>query len=87
MHAEGERVLKALAPGERVVLLDERGRDLTSQAMAQLIAQVGALSQFAFVGNWGAWVGWGGVVPGVDHCSTRSVRGLVRVGCETGLAL
>jgi 23S rRNA (pseudouridine1915-N3)-methyltransferase len=30
-------VLKAIAPGERVVLLDERGRDASSEDMARLL--------------------------------------------------
>lgn len=40
MGHEGERVLKALSPGDRVVLLDERGRDLSSEDLARLLAQV-----------------------------------------------
>lgn len=40
---EGERVLKAVAPGERLVLLDERGRDISSEELAQLLAQVSGL--------------------------------------------
>lgn len=38
---EGERVLKAVAPGERLVCLDERGRDLSSEDFARLLAQAG----------------------------------------------
>lgn len=38
---EGERVLRALQPADRVVLLDERGRDVSSEDMARLLAQVG----------------------------------------------
>ncbi len=34
---EGERVLKALAPSDRVILLDERGQDLTSTDLASLL--------------------------------------------------
>lgn len=35
---EGERVLKALQPSDRVVLLDERGRDMSSEDLANLLA-------------------------------------------------
>jgi 23S rRNA pseudoU1915 N3-methylase RlmH len=38
---EGERVLKSLQPSDRVVLLDERGRDASSEDIARLLAQVG----------------------------------------------
>lgn len=38
---EGERVLRALQPADRVVLLDERGRDVSSEDLARLLAQVG----------------------------------------------
>ena len=37
---EGERVLKSLQPSDRVVLLDERGRDASSEDIARLLAQV-----------------------------------------------
>ncbi|EFN59390.1 hypothetical protein CHLNCDRAFT_137874 [Chlorella variabilis] len=36
---EGERVLKVLQPSDRVVLLDERGRDISSEDLARLLAQ------------------------------------------------
>lgn len=50
-RVEGERILAALKPGERVVVLDERGRHLPSQAFA---AQLGGwrdqgVRQVAFV--------------------------------------
>lgn len=35
------KVLKALSPGERVVLLDERGRAATSEDIARLISHAG----------------------------------------------
>lgn len=35
------QVLKTLSPGERVVLLDERGRDVSSEDIARLIAAAG----------------------------------------------
>ncbi|KAF8072559.1 RNA methyltransferase [Scenedesmus sp. PABB004] len=38
---EAEKVLKAIAPGERVVLLDERGREVSSEDVARLIAAAG----------------------------------------------
>jgi len=38
---EGERVLKAVGSGERLVVLDERGRAVTSEDVAQLIARGG----------------------------------------------
>ena len=37
---EGERVLKSLQPSDRVVLLDERGRDASSEDMAQVGGRV-----------------------------------------------
>ena len=37
------QVLKALAAGERVVLLDERGRDISSEDMAKMIAAAGEI--------------------------------------------
>jgi len=47
---EGERVLKLLTPDDFVVVLDERGQDLTSEGMAELIADVGdrGLSRMVF---------------------------------------
>mmetsp|Transcript_21651 Transcript_21651/g.54504 ORF Transcript_21651/g.54504 Transcript_21651/m.54504 type:complete len:208 (-) Transcript_21651:202-825(-) len=39
--AEGERVLKLLTPTDYVVVLDERGKDVTSEGMAKLIADAG----------------------------------------------
>lgn len=39
--ADGERVLKHVAPGDRVILLDERGASLTSPALANLVAKAG----------------------------------------------
>ena len=38
---EGERVLKAVGPGERLVVLDERGRAVTSEDVARIIARAG----------------------------------------------
>jgi 23S rRNA (pseudouridine1915-N3)-methyltransferase len=35
---EGERVLKSIAAGERLVVLDERGKDVTSNDVAELLA-------------------------------------------------
>jgi len=36
---EGERVLKSVRAGERLVVLDERGRDLKSENFAEILAQ------------------------------------------------
>jgi 23S rRNA (pseudouridine1915-N3)-methyltransferase len=36
---EGERVLKSVRAGERLIVLDERGRDLRSENFADIIAQ------------------------------------------------
>lgn len=36
---ESEKVLKALNPGERLVALDERGKDISSEDVATLLAQ------------------------------------------------
>ncbi len=38
---EGERVLRIIQPSDRVVLLDERGRELTSEGLAELLAWAG----------------------------------------------
>lgn len=38
---EGERVLKAIGNSERLVVLDERGRAVSSEDMAQLLARAG----------------------------------------------
>ena len=39
--AEGERLLRAIGPRDRVVLLDERGKDISSPGLAELIAAAG----------------------------------------------
>lgn len=36
---EGERVLKSVNPGERLIVLDERGRDVKSEDFAKILAQ------------------------------------------------
>jgi len=41
MQSEAERVLKLITPQERVVVLDERGKDITSEGLANLIAKAG----------------------------------------------
>lgn len=48
---EGEAILAALQPGDRVVLLDERGRELTSREFADAINRrmVGGLRRLVFV--------------------------------------
>ncbi|MEW5317516.1 MAG: hypothetical protein WDW38_008805 [Sanguina aurantia] len=38
---EGEKVLKAILPGERVVILCERGKELTSEGLADLLRKAG----------------------------------------------
>ncbi|KAK3259240.1 hypothetical protein CYMTET_31755 [Cymbomonas tetramitiformis] len=40
-RAEGERFLKAVTPRDRVVILDERGREITSEGLADMIAKAG----------------------------------------------
>ena len=47
------QVLKALAAGERVVLLDERGRDISSEDMAKMIAAAGGTEGRAAVWSHG----------------------------------
>ncbi|KAL6747510.1 hypothetical protein V8C86DRAFT_2907781 [Haematococcus lacustris] len=47
--AEGEKVRAALAPGDFVVLLDERGREVSSEGMARLIAAAGDRSASSLV--------------------------------------
>lgn len=39
-QAEGERILAELKPGDLMILLDERGRQLTSRQFAQYIEQL-----------------------------------------------
>ena len=49
MEAEGERVMKHIDARDYVVLMDERGKDITSEAMAKLLADAGdadALAEF-----------------------------------------
>lgn len=41
VRAEGDRVLKALGPADVVVALDERGREATSEGLADLLAEAG----------------------------------------------
>eukprot|EP00232_Nephroselmis_pyriformis_P009325 CAMPEP_0182876060 /NCGR_PEP_ID=MMETSP0034_2-20130328/13927_1 /TAXON_ID=156128 /ORGANISM="Nephroselmis pyriformis, Strain CCMP717" /LENGTH=187 /DNA_ID=CAMNT_0025008829 /DNA_START=229 /DNA_END=792 /DNA_ORIENTATION=+ len=41
--SEGERVMKQLTARDHVIILDERGKDLTSEEFAALIADVGDL--------------------------------------------
>lgn len=41
LEAEGDRVMKHLAPNDFVVLMDERGENLTSEALSALIADAG----------------------------------------------
>jgi 23S rRNA (pseudouridine1915-N3)-methyltransferase len=48
---EGDRILAALRPGERLVALDERGKSLTSEGFAQRLGvfRDGGSRQLAFV--------------------------------------
>lgn len=39
VQAEGERVLKILRPQDRVIVLDERGKEATSERVAEMIAE------------------------------------------------
>ena len=39
--AEGERLLKLVGPRDRLVLLDERGKDVSSTGLAELLAAAG----------------------------------------------
>ena len=48
---EGERVLKCIAAGDRVVLLDERGRDASSEDIARLLGQVRVLRMGMHIGG------------------------------------
>lgn len=41
MEAEGERVMKHIDARDYVVLMDERGKDITSEALAKLLADAG----------------------------------------------
>lgn len=44
IQAEGAKILQALQPQDHVVALDERGRNVTSEGLAQLIAAAGDAS-------------------------------------------
>lgn len=50
MQNEGEKVLKLIAPQDYVVLLDERGKTMSSEGMAKLVAEAGdrSVSQLVF---------------------------------------
>ncbi|EIE18714.1 DUF163-domain-containing protein, partial [Coccomyxa subellipsoidea C-169] len=41
MQAEGEKVLKAIRPQDRVIVLDERGKEATSEQFASILAEAG----------------------------------------------
>ncbi|CAL5220528.1 g2560 [Coccomyxa viridis] len=41
MQAEGERILRALSPQDMLVVLDERGKEATSEGFAELLAKAG----------------------------------------------
>jgi len=41
VRAEGDRVLKALGPGDVVIALDERGKEATSTGLADVLAEAG----------------------------------------------
>lgn len=41
MKYEGARVLDSLAPGELLIVMDERGKEMTSEGFADLIAHAG----------------------------------------------
>eukprot|EP00850_Spirogloea_muscicola_P000974 SM000003S11219 [mRNA] locus=s3:1708050:1712282:+ [translate_table: standard] len=49
VQAEGERVVKHISSNDWVVLVDERGRTVTSEQLASLIADVGDTSAAALV--------------------------------------
>ena len=58
VEEEGARLLAALRPDDRVVLLDERGRDLSSRGLADLLDEAeraGGARRLVFVvgGAWG----------------------------------
>jgi 23S rRNA (pseudouridine1915-N3)-methyltransferase len=58
MESEGEAILKALRPDAYAVLLDARGKSMTSEGLAQMIAerQTTGTKELAFVvgGHFGA---------------------------------
>lgn len=96
---EGERVLKALPPGARVVLLDERGRDASSEDMARLLAQVrrtrsllAASAPLELRAGW-AWrvhalaAGRGQALGPVSHPPAAARRPHACAGIRVGLAL
>ena len=69
------RPAQALQPQDRVVLLDERGRDVSSEDLARLLAQVGPR-------RWGHA---GGAIPCIDRAWAG--RGSAWVGREPGGAV
>ncbi|GJP36509.1 hypothetical protein CLOM_g21009 [Closterium sp. NIES-68] len=64
VEAEGERVMKSLHPTDWVVLLDERGRPVTSEQLAQLIAECADASHRSLTFVIGGPYGHGSQVAG-----------------------
>ncbi|CAI5536025.1 unnamed protein product, partial [Closterium sp. Naga37s-1] len=71
VEAEGERVLKALQPADWVVLLDERGRTVTSEQLAQLIADCADASHRSLTFVVGGPYGHGSQVTARANSSMR----------------
>lgn len=62
MAAEAERVVRAVGPRDRLVLLCERGRELSSADMARLLSDAGEASPSALVFAIGGPFGHGAAV-------------------------
>ncbi|KAI5061171.1 hypothetical protein GOP47_0023676 [Adiantum capillus-veneris] len=71
VEGEGARVLRSISPKDCVVLLDERGEQLTSEQFAALIEEAGSRIPTALVFCIGGPYGHG---PDVVQRSNRSVR-------------
>jgi len=63
-EGEAERVLKCVAPGEHLVLLCERGREVSSEGVAKLIASAGDAGKPGLVFALGGPFGHGDAVRG-----------------------
>ncbi|CAI5483593.1 unnamed protein product [Closterium sp. Yama58-4] len=71
VEAEGDRVLKALHPADWVVVLDERGRTVTSEQLAQLIADCADASHRSLTFVVGGPYGHGSQVTARANSSIR----------------
>jgi 23S rRNA (pseudouridine1915-N3)-methyltransferase len=69
--AEAERVMKVLTPRDYVVLMDERGRDVSSEDLADIVADIGEKGFDRGVFVLGGPFGHGDDVIARANCSIR----------------